>query len=59
MAFLYYLFCLRGLVVKALDSQSRGPMFKIIWWLQGQFRLSSSEVSQMNTRNFWGLNGKR
>ena len=31
-----------GLVVKALDSQSRGPVFKTTGWLQGQLSLSSS-----------------
>ena len=30
-----------GLVVKALDSQSRGPGFKSTGWLQGQLGLSS------------------
>ena len=30
-----------GLVVKALDSQSRGPMFKNTGWLQAQLSLSS------------------
>ena len=30
-----------GLVVKALESQSRGPVFKTSEWLQGQFSLSS------------------
>ena len=30
-----------GLVVKALDSQSRGSMFKTTGWLQGQLSLSS------------------
>ena len=30
-----------GLVVKALDSQSRGRVFKITWWLQGRLSLSS------------------
>ena len=29
-----------GLVVKAVDSQSRGPMFKTTRWLQGQLSLS-------------------
>ena len=33
-----------GIVVKALDSQSRGPKFKTAGWLQGQYSLSS----------FWG-----
>ena len=30
-----------SLVVKALDSQSRGPVFKTTGWLQGQLSLSS------------------
>ena len=30
-----------GLVVKSLDSQSRGPVFKTTGWLQGQLSLSS------------------
>ena len=30
-----------GLVVKVLDSQSRGPMFKTTGWLQGRLSLSS------------------
>ena len=30
-----------GLVVKALGSQSRGPMFKTTGWLQGRLSLSS------------------
>ena len=29
-----------GLVVKLLDSQSRGPMFKTTGWLQGRLSLS-------------------
>ena len=48
-----------GLVFKALDSQSRGPVFKTIGWLQG--RLSPFypfEVDNMSTRNYWELNGK-
>ena len=32
---------INGLVVKALDSQSRGPMFKTTGWLQGWLSLSS------------------
>ena len=28
-----------GLVVKALESQSRGPGFKTTGWLQGQLNL--------------------
>ena len=30
-----------GLVVKSLDSQSRGPVFKTTGWLQGRLSLSS------------------
>ena len=30
-----------GLVVKALDSQSRGPVFKTTGWLQGRLSLPS------------------
>ena len=30
-----------GLVVKALDSQSRGPVFKSTGWLQDRLSLSS------------------
>ena len=30
-----------GLVVKALDSQSRGPVFRTSGWVQGQLSLSS------------------
>ena len=30
-----------GQVVKALDSQSRGPVFKTTGWLQGRRSLSS------------------
>ena len=35
----WYVF--NGLVVKALDSQSRDPMFKTTGWLQGRLSLSS------------------
>ena len=30
-----------GLVVKALDSQSRDPVLNTTWWLQGRLSLSS------------------
>ena len=30
-----------GPVVKALDFQSKGPVFKTIWWFQGRLNLSS------------------
>ena len=35
------LVCSNGLVVKAVDFQSRDPVFKTIGWLQGQLSLSS------------------
>ena len=31
--------CINDLVVKELDSQSRGPVFKTTGWLQGQLGL--------------------
>ena len=37
----YILIWSDGLVVKSLDSQSRGPVFKTIGWLQGRLSLSS------------------
>ena len=48
-----------GLVVKALDSQSRGPLFRTTGRLQGRLSLSSFEVDQMSTSNFWELSGKK
>ena len=39
-----------GQVVKVLDSQCRGPMFKAF---------QPSEVDKMSTRNFWELSGKK
>ena len=50
---------INDLVVKALDSQSRDPMFKPSWWLQGRLSFSSFEVDQMSIRNFWKLRGKK
>ena len=50
---------INDLVVKALDSQSRDPMFKPSWCLQGQLSFSSFEVDQMSIRNFWKLRGKK
>ena len=47
-----------GLVVKALDSQSRGPVFKTTGWLEGRLKLSS-EVDKMSTMDFWELSGKK
>ena len=48
-----------GLVIKELDSQSSGPMFKTTGWLQGRFSFDPSEVDKMSTRNFSGLGGKK
>ena len=48
-----------GLVVKALDSQFRGPVFKTTGWLQGRSAFHPSEVNKMSTRNFWELSGKK
>ena len=47
------------LVVKALDSQSRGPMFRTIRWPKVDSALHPSEVDQMSTRNFWELSSKK
>ena len=40
-----------GLVVYAMDSQSRGPVFKTTGWLQVNSAFHPSEVDQMSTRN--------
>ena len=47
------------LVVKVLDSQSKGPVFKTTGWLQGLLSLHPSEVDKISTRNFWELSGKK
>ena len=44
-----------GLVVKALDPQSRSSVFKTTGWLQGRLSLSSFR----GTRNFWEFSGKK
>ena len=49
-----------SLVVKGLDSQSRGPVFKPL----GASKVDSafhpsSEVIKVSTRNFWELSGKK
>ena len=42
--------------VKALDSQSMGPVLKTIGWLQGRSAFHPSEFDQMTTMNFfWKL----
>ena len=48
------------LVVKALDSQSRGPVFKKpVGGSKVDSAFHPSEVDKMSTRNFWELSGKK
>ena len=47
------------LVVKALDSQFRGPVFKTLGDSKVDAVFHPSEVDQMSTRNFWELSGKK
>ena len=42
-----------GLMGKALDSQSRGPVLKV------DSAFHPSKVDKVSTRNFWGLIGKK
>ena len=44
-----------GRVVKALDSQSRGPMFKT----KIDSAVHPFEIDKMSTRDFWELSGKK
>ena len=44
-----------GLVVRALDSQSRSPGFKTTGQVESVFH--PSEIDQMNSRNSWVLSG--
>ena len=48
-----------GLVVKVLDSQSRGPEFKTTGGSKVNSGFHPSYVNEMSTRNFWGLSGKK
>ena len=49
-----------GLVVKVLDSQSRGPIFKKpLGGSKVNSAFHPSEVDKMSTRNFWELSGKK
>ena len=41
-------------VVKALDPQSRGPMFKTTGWLQGQLNLSSLQSPSVEYQELLG-----
>ena len=50
------------LVNKALDSQSRGPLFENIGWLQGQISLLSLQGQSVECQELletWELNGKK
>ena len=49
---------LNGLVVKALDSQSRGSVFKTTGWLQGRLNLSSFRGRQSEYQELLGTNAK-
>ena len=44
----------RGLVVKALDFQSRGPAFKSTRWLQVQLSLSSFQGQSVDYQELLG-----
>ena len=48
-----------GLVVKELDSQSRGPVFKTTGGSKVDSAFHPSEVNKVSTRNFWELSGKK
>ena len=48
-----------GLVVKALDYQSRGPVFKTTGGSKVGSAFRPSKVDKMSTRKFWELNGKK
>ena len=49
-----------GLVVKTLDSQSRGgPCSKPLGGSKVDSAFHPSEVDKMSTRNFWELSGKK
>ena len=48
-----------GLVVKALDSQSRGPGSKPLGGSKDDLAFHPSEVGKMSTRSLWKLTGKK
>ena len=48
---------INGLVVKVLDSQSRGPI--PLGGSKVESAFHPSEVDKMSTRNFWKLSGKK
>ena len=45
-------------MVKVLDSQSRGPVFKT-FGSKVDSAFHPSEIDKMSTRNFWELSGKK
>ena len=49
-----------AVLVKVLDSQSRGPKFKTTGWLQGCLSaLHPSKVGKISTKSIWELSGKK
>ena len=46
-------------MVKALDSQSRGPISKPLGRSKVESPFHPSEVDKMSTKNFWELSGKK
>ena len=50
---------LARLVVRALDSQSRGPAFKTTGCLKDWHSLSSSEIDQVSSMTSCGLSRKK
>ena len=46
-------------MVKALDSQPKGPVFKTTGWSKVDSGVHASEVDKMRTRDFWELSGKK
>ena len=50
---------INGLVIKALDFQSRGLVFKTTGGSKDDSICHPSKVDKMSTRNFWELNGKK
>ena len=48
-----------SLVVKALASQSRGPVFKPLGGSKVDSAFYTSKGDQMSTKNFWELSGKK
>ena len=48
-----------GLVVKALDSQSRVPCSKPLGGSKVNSAFHPLDVDKMSTRNFWELSGKK